>query len=339
MTFRISFPEFKPHPLVRGPHAQTIVGRYLTGTRFPYVATRHHVVLEDGDRIVLHDDRPACWRERQRVVVLVHGLGGCHSSAYMGRVAGKLAQQGLRVFRLDLRGCGAGYHLAQGTFHAGCSDDVAAVIPYLEQLCPHTRVTIVGFSLGANVVLKLASELGNDSLGKLDSAFAVAPPVDLLACARRMQRGLSRLYDKALVRWLIAYAHRRRQSVPKLAKIRLHPPPRTVWEFDDRITAPLGGFRDAEDYYRRSSAGPRLSAIRISTQILLAADDPLVPLDCFPRANLSPSTSVHVSRHGGHLGFVSAHGQDADRRWMDWRIVDWVRAQDAGSRCATQELP
>ncbi|OYV87501.1 MAG: hypothetical protein B7Z73_10010 [Planctomycetia bacterium 21-64-5] len=139
--------------------------------------------LHDGDQIVLHDDCPEGWQPGDRVALLIHGLAGCHQSIYMLRIAARLEELGVRAFRMDLRGCGAGVGLARLPYHAGRSEDAAAALETIARLCPASPVALVGFSMGGNIALKLLGELGEERCGHLDRAVAVCPPFDLLAGA------------------------------------------------------------------------------------------------------------------------------------------------------------
>ncbi len=320
------FPAFRPHPLIRGGHAQTILGHYLPGVRLRAKSTAHHVGLADGDQIVLHESRPTC-ASVGKVVILVHGLGGCHQSGYMLRCAEKLTDRGARVFRMDLRGCGAGLRLAKYPVHAGRSDDIAAVLAYVMETCPSTPVYLVGFSMGANMALKLAGELGVQAPANLAGIMAVSPPIDLIACSRNIDQGWNRFYERSFVRNLVRAAAIRRRHVPAELAPPLTPIPRRLPEFDTLFTARLGGFASAEDYYTRSSSGRVLRDITIPTFILAAADDPIVPVGPFESASYSSSTKLVITGSGGHLGFVGIAGVDSDRRWLDWRVVDWVLSQ------------
>ncbi len=326
-------PAFVPHRWLRGPHGQTIAGAYLWRRR-AYRAKqrgtiRHLVSLVDGDQVVLHDDRPADENVR-RTVLLLHGLAGCHGSGYMIRVASKLCGAGYRVFRLDLRGCGAGTRLARASLHAGRIDDIAVAARFVSQLCPGLPLSLVGFSFGASMVLKLLGDEGA-SPDNIDSAIAVAPPLDLHACSQNLNRGSNRIYDRSFVRTLRRDVAERRRHVPDFQHRPWSRPPATLYEFDEMFTAPLGGFRDVADYYRCCSSLPDLPQIRVQTHILFSQDDPLVPVDVFRQADFSSSTRVYATEAGGHLGFLSDVDRvspDADWHWMDWRIVDWIRRFD-----------
>ena len=225
---------------------------------------------------------------------------------------------------MDLRGCGAGFALARHPLHAGRSDDAAAVLSFVRELCPGSPVHMAGFSMGANIILKMAGELGAAAPPELASVLAVSPPIDLIECARNIRLGHNRLYDRRFVTNLLAHVRRREQQVPGVHTRPLDPLPRQLVEFDDRFTAPLSGFAGVNDYYERASSGPLLRHIAVPTLIIAAATDPIVPVGPYERASYSPTTTLVVTPCGGHLGFIGRRGTDPDRRWLDWRLLDWV---------------
>lgn len=318
------FPRFDPHRLLRSGHLQTIVSAFLPAPRVPYRAELRYVELPGGEQLALHDDRPATWRAGDRCVLMLHGLSGSYRSPYMVRIAQKLNARGVRVFRMDMRGHGAGLRLAWSAGHAGRSEDVEAAIRTVVTLCPDSPLGLTGVSLGGNVLLKWLGEAGESAHPQVDRALAVSPPIDLMHCCQLIQRPKSRLYDRAFVRDLMKLVERRRPHWPELAQVDLRRAPRSLLEFDNRVTAPLSGFRDAEHYYTTASAGPKLATIAVPTLILTAADDPLVPAEIFAAAPRSEFVKLHVTQHGGHIGFIGRSGVDADRRWLDWRFVDWA---------------
>src|SRR6185503_5250573 len=146
--------DFRPHALLRNPHAQTCFTAFWPGALPLYRAQQHVILTTHEDQFVLHDDKPAVWREGDRAVLLIHGLGGCHRSAYVVRMAEKLTARGVRTFRMDMRGCGVGERLAKQPGHAGRSEDVAAAVEFLRKTCPGSKLVAVGFSLGGNLLLK-----------------------------------------------------------------------------------------------------------------------------------------------------------------------------------------
>jgi predicted alpha/beta-fold hydrolase len=242
----------------------------------------------------------------------------------MVRCSAKLRARGVRVFRMDLRGCGAGFALARHPIHAGRSEDAAAALSFVIEQCPDSPVHVVGFSMGANIVLKFAGEVGDQAPANLASVMAVSPPIDLIECSRNIQRGWNRLYDRRFVRGLLDHIRRRTKLVPDALTRPLNPLPRRLYDFDNAFTAPLAGFADATDYYQQASSGPLLGQIAVPALIVAAANDPIIPIGCFEAASYAPATRLVVTPCGGHLGFVAASGHDPDCRWLDWRVVEWV---------------
>lgn len=326
---KVHFPEFEPAAFLKSGHAQTIGGSWFPGPRYPYLATDRKVRLEDGDCIVLHDDCPQDWQPGDRVVMLIHGLAGSHLSPYMQRIAAKLNQRGIRTFRMDLRGCGAGVGLARYPVHSGRSEDAAAALKAIARWCPDSPTTLIGFSLGGNITLKLVGETGDNPPGHLDAAIAVCPPIDLLKCVETIQLSPNYHYDRYFVRTLMRLHAQTILKCPDALTFKYERPPRRLIELDNLFTAPACGFADAMDYYEQCSACRFLHGIRVPTLIIAAADDPLIPASCFDEADMSSSVHVVVANGGGHLGFLGRLGVDPDRRWLDWRIIDWVMHHDA----------
>lgn len=325
MSWSRPIPPFVAHPLIRGGHLQTIAAAYLWRRR-PYGARQHQILLGDDDRLVVHDDRPEQWRSGDDVAVLVHGLAGCHGSGYMNRIADKLRSCGVRVFRLDMRGCGAGWKLARWSLHADRTEDLQRTIRFVRQLAPKSRVAVAGFSLGASILLKLLGQLGADGPSLIDRAISVAAPLDLSACSVNLGQGWNRMYDRTFVRNLLRDVRRRRRHVVGLRDTDGCRRPRSLYEFDAMFTAPLGGFANVDDYYRRSSSFDELDQIAVPTWVLFSEDDPLIPTDVYRLASFSSSTQVFATQAGGHLGYLAAGSasSDADWHWMDWRVVDWI---------------
>jgi predicted alpha/beta-fold hydrolase len=332
----LDFPPFRPHPLLFGGHLQTLAGVYLPGPATAYRAVRHQVAVSDDDAVVLHDDCPAGWRPGDRTALLLHGLSGCHTSQYMQRIAAKLNDAGIRTFRKDLRGCGAGANLARLPYHSGRSDDAVAALRFIAELCPASPATIIGFSLGANIVLKLLGELGASQCSGLDSAVAISPPVDLKACSKNLSRWSNKIYDDHFVRSLWRTARSRANGNGAMDRSSKHRTggfqfpqrrPRRLYDFDDVYTAPISGFRDAEHYYRMCSSGQFVPAIRLPTLVIAAADDPMIPVRLYDRVAWPADVQLHITTGGGHLGFIGRRGDDLDCRWMDWRVVEWIAAR------------
>jgi predicted alpha/beta-fold hydrolase len=316
--------DFRPHLLLSSGHAQTIYAGLGAATKLPYLSRCHAIPTTDGDQLALHEDVPREWRKGGLSSLLVHGLGGSHRSPYVARIANKLRARGVRTYRLDMRGCGAGDQMAQKTAHAGRSQDVAAAVDFILTECPESSLVVVGFSLGANQVLKMLGEWGNSAPSCLLRAMAVAPPIDLLACAKNIARPSRFAYNRWFVRSLVRDARRRAAWVPALADIDWTRPPKTLYEFDDRVTAPVNGFSGAEHYYTCSSSSTWLQKIQRPTLILAARDDPIVPGTIFQNLVLGDQVALHMTKHGGHVGYIGRRGLDPDRNWLEWRVVECV---------------
>ena len=311
-----------------------MAGTLLTKER-PTNGHRHAVDIGDEDHTWLYDECPANWTKGDPVVLLVHGIAGCAHSPYQIRLMRKLSERGVRTFRMDLRGHGDSGTLATGLGHAGRSEDVGAVVRHVEKLAPGSDITLVGYSMGGNLVLKLAGESGN---GLLDSqirlVIAIAPPVAIELCSRNLDRGWNRVYGLSFIRLLrkqMVYrlGQRRRSIVADAKSIYDRCRPTSIFQFDDRITAPLCGYDGAIDYYNEASSAPLLTNIAVPTVIFLAEDDPIIPMRTFESIPVSDSTRLVVSANGGHMGYVgSPSSTDPDRWWIDWRILDLVDSRD-----------
>ncbi|HEV3121056.1 MAG TPA: alpha/beta fold hydrolase, partial [Isosphaeraceae bacterium] len=242
----VRVPPFEPHPGLRGGHLQTIAARYLPGKRVRLASTYHEVEVEDGDRLSLLESVPRGWRPGAPAAVLVHGLCGCARSPFVARLAARLFACGVRVVRMNLRGAGGGFGLARGTYHSGRTEDPRAVLTWLAKRAPGSPIAVVGFSLGANVALKLAAEAAQDPLEGFDSVVAANPPIDLDLCCRTIQQGFNQLYDRHFLRQLQRNVARLHSAFPDLKPIDLSQA-RGLYDFDDLYTAPRNGYAGAED--------------------------------------------------------------------------------------------
>ena len=316
-------PPFVPHPWLRNGHLQTIAGRYLAGPGVRLPSVWHVIDAGDGDRLSVHDSTPPGWSPGQPLALLVHGLAGSADSPYVVRVAAKLYRRGFRAVRMDLRGAGAGFGLARSFYHAGRTEDLRAVAAWMAEGAAGSPLALVGFSLGASLVLKLAAEAADRPVAGLDAVLAANPPLDLAACCRHIQRRENRIYDRNFVRHLCAEVRRLHARFPELGPVAV-PRDRGLYEFDDRYTAPRNGFRDAEDYYGRSSAGPMLARVAVPGLVVHAEDDPFIPVEAFRTFAFPEQLALELNPLGGHLGYVSRRDWQGDRRWLDARLTAWL---------------
>lgn len=315
-------PEFRPPWPLRNQHVQTILGHLLRGPSFRRPTVKRLVEVAGGDRIVLHDATPAGWLPGDRMAVLVHGLGGSHDSGHPRRFAHLLYPLGVRTVRVDLRGCGDGLPLARHPPHSGRSDDLRAVLNEVHSWSPASPLWLVGVSLGANTVLKLAGEAAAEPVPGLERVAALGPPADLLRCSALMEQRRNRFYNRYFADILMANALKRRHYFPDLPRVQF-PRRTTLRLFDELYTAPLNGFAGADDYYRRASSAPLIPGIRLPTLILTARDDPFIAVEPLEELRLPPHVELRVVEHGGHLGFVGSDGAGG-LRWAERRVVEWL---------------
>lgn len=312
---------FEPHPLLEGGHAQTIagwawpryLGRYTRRTR----DEERLFEVEPGTRLLARcrwqADRISC-----PTLVVVHGLGGSDSSAYVLGTAELGYRAGMNVIRLNQRNCGGTEHLTPTLYHSGLSGDLRAVVEELLDRYLLPGVFVAGFSMGGNLALKMAGEMGKDAPPDLLGVCAVSPSIDLGDTVRCIGRLSNRLYQWSFVRGLKSMVLSKKKLYPGLYDVRALPRVRTVRDFDELYTAPHGGFVDAEDYYARASSLGFLAKIETPTLVLHARDDPLVPYAPFsrPEARRNPNVLVAAPARGGHVGFV-ARERGRRRFWAE----------------------
>lgn len=319
---------FRPAWWLPGAHLQTLWGPLCR--RPPLLEhRRERLWLADGDFLDLDwhgPDDPAAPQ-----VLVLHGLTGSSRSLYVLGLQQALAARGWTSVALNWRGCSGEPNRLPRAYHSGSSDDLAAVIAHLGAKRPLAPLYAVGYSLGGNVLLK---HLGESGAGcGLQAAVAVSVPFRLDQCADRIALGFSRLYQAHFMREMCAYVQDKRRLFAEqghaehLAALeRLGPVQglRTFWEFDGRVTAPLHGFRDAHDYYRRASSYYFLGAIRVPTLIIQAADDPFVFSHGLPQSDtLSTQCSLELHAQGGHVGFIEGPPGKPEY-YLERRIPAWL---------------
>jgi hypothetical protein len=198
-----------------------------------------------------------------------------------------------------------------------------AVADWLARRAPGSPIALVGFSLGANLVLKLAAEAAERPLEGLDCVLAANPPIDLAACCRQIQRRENRIYDRNFLRNLRAEVARLHALFPDLGPPALSEV-RSLFDFDDLYTAPRNGYAGAGEYYDRNSAGPLIPQIQVPGLVVHAEDDPFIPAEPFRKVAFPPGLALELKSHGGHLGYFSRTSWGGDRRWLDSRLAGWL---------------
>lgn len=322
---------YRPHPLLRSGHLQTLMVGVVCGYRPPHHAAALQLPLEDGETLIVHNELGPPLPHSAPLTILLHGLGGDHSSPYLQRIAHQLRQAGSRVWRVDLRGSGHGLPLAWRPAHAGLSDDLATVVTAACSQHPRTQIHIVGFSLSGNILLKMLGESAaghshpDVDLRRVTSATAVAPPIDLHACANNMDRLSRSLYTRYYLKVLARQVRLRAAHWPQWQQVPWLSNVKSIRQFDARYTAPLSGFRDTDHYYTQASAKPWLPHITTDTTLLIDRHDPIVTLAAFESADLNSSIRPIYTRHGGHMGYFGLDAAGRLMRWMEYWVVKHVQ--------------
>jgi hypothetical protein len=315
---------FEPHPLLRNPHLQTIAAAFWPRRfpRLPKCASREFEI-EPGTKILGECHWQPVPRERP-TLVLVHGLEGSSRSGYMMGLAERAFAKGWNAVRLNQRNCGGTELLTPTLYNSGLSGDYRAVLFELIERDSLPEIFFAGYSMGGNLVLKMAGELAGAAPRELRGVAAVCPTIDLAVCADALTSPGNLMYQVHFVRNLKARMRRKAALFP--GKFDLGPMARvrTVREFDEVITATYCGFRGACDYYARSSALRVIGDIRVPTFVLTSQDDPFVPFASFSDPVLAgnPEIALAAPERGGHCAFISRDAGDA-RFWAEARAMEF----------------
>jgi predicted alpha/beta-fold hydrolase len=299
---------FRPHRMFRGGHAQTLAAfAWPRRRKFKSVRDQERLFQTAPDVKVLAHCR---WQPNPKdhpTMIIWHGIEGSSESTYMLSMADKAFAAGFNVVRMNLRTCGGTEHLTQTIYHGGLTDDLRAVVSELIEHDGLSRLFLVGFSLGGNMVLKLAGEYGDNAPPEVLALCAVSPSIDLQASARLILKRSNWVYQQDFVRRLKQRLRRKHKLFPDVYDISGLSSVRTLREFDDRYTSRAHGFNGADDYYYRASSIRVIDRIRIPTLIIHAEDDPFIPFA--PMLDPAITNNRHillvVTRQGGHVAFIS----------------------------------
>jgi hypothetical protein len=284
----------------------------------------------DGRLIGLASWQP-CERNGAPALILFHGLEGSAESHYLVGMSRKAYAKGFHTIRINTRNCGGTEHLTPTLYCAGLSQDVLRIVEQLREKQKVKRVYAGGVSLGANILLKFLGEQGEDGADLVRGAAVISPPIDLAAGVRKMERPENWIYQRYFVGKLIERMRRKTALYPGIADMRRVERVRTIYEFDDVVTAPHFGFGSADNYYRLASCGPLLGNIRTPTLIIQAQDDPMIPFEPFAGTGIAENRFVTLlaTKLGGHTGFYApgrVPPEDRDAYWGESRVVQFLAA-------------
>jgi predicted alpha/beta-fold hydrolase len=317
-------------PLFRNPHLLTILGNFWPRehdfSRFPI--ENRFIRTDEDTQVLVQTQRPVCAPIGE--VVLLHGLEGNGQSGYIHSMAFDALNAGFIAHRFHMRTCGGTENLCKTLYHAGLTSDLRVFLEGLKENERELPVFLIGFSLGGNVSLKLAGELGETDL--IAGVCAISTPIDLTIAAKRMGKFDNRLYERRFV----GRMRDRILATGRYSKAEVEGA-RTLYEFDDRITAPSFGFKGADHYYATQSARNYLDRIRVPALLIQAKDDTFIPFESFSNPAFTSNPFLHLiaTEHGGHLGFLSRRGA---RFWVDEIALEFLQRVLAGESHAVEAV-
>ena len=338
--FTITADSFRPRRFLANPHLQTIAGNFLP--RVNHLSAPESVFVEvappDANTDIQLSSRVLChchWQPEVRraiapTAIILHGLEGSSNSQYVCGNADKLWYGGANVIRMNMRNCGGTEALSPTLYHSGLSTDVLAVFRFFCDREALTSVSLIGYSMGGNLVLKLAGDLGARAPAQLRSVIGVSPVIDLADSADALHDSLNRIYERRFLKNLLKRFRRKAVIFPTLYDPALATDIRSLREFDDRITARYSGFSGADDYYFRAASARVLSGIAVPTLILHALDDPFIRLSAPSRATLlaNPYITLLEPTRGGHCAFLAQPdlNRGNDGYWAEHTALNFLLA-------------
>ena len=333
---------FEPPTWLRGGHAQTLAGNYWRRQPFAVPADACQVLVDatDGTRVLCHCHwQPKAVGAARLTVLLVHGLEGSSDSQYIRGIATLAWNAGCNVIRMNMRNCGGTESWTPTLYHSGLSADVGAVLDHFVADQGLRRVAMVGYSMGGNLVLKLAGELGATAPKWLLAVVAVCPATDLAARADALHEPANRMYERHFLRNLMRRFRGKAALFPEIydakSSSRRIGPVHTIREFDEQITARFCGFTGADDYYFRASSARVAGQIAVPSLVLHALDDPFIRMMPQTRESLlaNPAVTLVETQHGGHCAFLSAKAtrspasrEPISRHWAETTLVRFLMA-------------
>jgi len=319
-------PLFQPPLLLRNAHLMTLTPRYwFRGALLEEipVEARYFTTAPDTQLLGFCHWQPE--RRSAQTLVLLHGLEGCSESHYMHGIASKAYRAGLNVVRMNQRTCGGTEHLTPTLYNSGLSGDYRMVLHELAGTEELERIWLVGYSMGGNLMLKAAGESAGTEPA-LAGAIAVCPNIDPTQCVVALEQPRNWIYHRNFLTRLKTRLRRKAALLPGKWDLTGLDRIVRISEFDDRYTAPDGGYRDSADYYDRSGARHVIGSIAVPTTIITAQDDPFIPFRMFsyPAITSNPQIRLFAPSHGGHCGFFQRRQANEDRYWAENRIIEIV---------------
>ncbi len=305
---------------LRSPHLQTIWGSILRTP--PNVKTRRERLELPGNDFLDLEWLDVLFEDPTRPIILIlHGLGGNIESHYAKAIMQAIDDCGWYSVFMHYRGCSGDPNRQYFSYHSGYTADVEYVVSVIQARYPHNPLAAVGYSLGGSILLNWLGKTGGKN--PLTTAVAISVPFELGKAANRMLSGVSRLYQWHMLRNLRNHMSHKFEKLGNPIDLDNLDELKTFWEFDTFVTAPLHGFKNADDYYEKASCRHQLKNIAKPTLIIHAEDDPFMLPEVIPQGNeLTPDIVLELSKTGGHVGFITGNIPGSAEYWLEGRIID-----------------
>jgi len=314
-----TFPPYRSALWLRGAHAQTIIPATVIPTKLP-AYRRERLSTPDRDFIDL--DWVDVATKTAPLLILFHGLEGNSHSHYARSFMSAAGARGWRAVVPHFRGCSGEINWAPRFYHSGDSTEIGWIVERIAERFPEAPLHAAGISLGANALLRWLGEEPVESQRRLRSAAAISAPLDLAAGGHALGHGFNLVYTRSFLRTLKSKCLVKLTQFPGLFDRAAMLESRNLYEFDNIVTAPLHGYRDTEDYWRRAASKTVLGEIVVKTLVLNALNDPFLPASALPQpAQVSRSVHLEFPREGGHVGF---YARNAGMRWLPERVIHFL---------------
>lgn len=312
-TYNTSYPFTKTH-------FNTVFRTFFSKIKINY--KRERLELDDGDFM----DLDISSVNSDTAIIALHGLEGGSDSTYILALSKVLNSKGVDVVAVNLRGCSGEHNRVLASYHSGKTEDLDAIVKHVTKNYDYKNIILVGYSLGGNITLKYLGEQGENLHQKIKCAVAISVPCDLTGSSVALKRKSNAAYMHRFLKSLKEEAVYKNTRFPE-GKIDLPAilNAKNFEDFDNAFTAPVNGFKDAQDYWTKNSSKPFLHAIKINTLMISALDDTFLNEDCFPFeiAKNHKSLQLETPKFGGHVGFNSTfYGKNG--HWLEKRIFNFL---------------
>ena len=302
----MNYKAFKPATGLSNRHIQTLFSTFFVRSKNINLDVEQFE-LDDGDFLECHWYKRAKKGQDKPIVILFHGLAGSYNSPYIQGVMKAFSKNDFSVVLMHFRGCATKENRLPRSYHSGETGDAKSFIKHLQKAYPNTSLFAVGYSLGGNMLLKMLGEYSFNT--PLTAAVSVSAPMQLDICANKMNTGFSKFYQSHLLKDLNSSLLKKYKmhDMNSLLSVKENEVKKlkSFWEFDGAYTAPIHGFKSAQDYYTKSSAKQYLNDIQTDTVVIHALDDPFMTPEILPKeGEFSKKVTLEVFAHGGHVGFI-----------------------------------